>query len=80
MKLLKIHSGDDYAALTFEDEFNPNEVALDMIQKRETKRTINGWIELEIIEVNTPEEMFDLYKNREDYDDSKHNTILKIDE
>jgi hypothetical protein len=78
MKILKISGDSDYAALQFEDEFeDPMFVMSEMIDKKKTEKTINlkdkTKVFAEILEFNTPEELFEYFKsNIQDYDDSKH--------
>jgi hypothetical protein len=78
MKLLYIHSGDDYAALTFEQQYGGRKV-VDLLKDIDgVKRSVEyKEVEVDVIEVGDVDERFVKFLRDHilDYDQSKHNTF-----
>lgn len=84
MKMFKVYGDDDFAALEFERNFNPEEVFKEMIVNNETEKTVfivdsESEVYIEMLKFNTPEELFDYYKaEMQDYDEAKHTNFYKL--
>ncbi len=84
MKFLRVYGYDDFAALQFEKEFNQKDVLKDMIKRNMNKLSLitddDDEIYVEIIELKTPEEVFNYMRNCIDEDDLKHENYYQIEE
>lgn len=88
MKAILISSGDDYAALSFEDKFSGTPVSdiienIDNYQSEEDSEDEDeGYWEIEVVEVGDVDPLFLAFirENIQDYDDSKHTNFWLEDE
>lgn len=72
MKAILVSSGDDYAALQFEDTFSGTSVK-EIIDNLSNYENEDSW-EIEVVEVGNIDPLFISFirDNIQDYDDSKH--------
>jgi len=82
MKIIKVFGDDDYAAIQFDKEFITENVFKQMEDSNLTELTLvakdGNEIYVELLEFNTPEELFEYYKqDMQDYDDSKHTNYYR---
>jgi hypothetical protein len=82
MKILKVFGDDDYAALHFDAEFDIKTIIQQMEDHEVSEyilETKDGEIiYTQLLEFDTPEELFEYYKSEmQDYDDSKHTNYYR---
>lgn len=79
MKFLHV-KGDDYAALIFEDEYNPQEVYEKMVSVGEDEMELDD-INVKIVDLNIDRNALSYIKeNLCDYDQLKSENIFEVEE